>query len=187
MIQDTITNLQNHGFDVTLAATNEEAIKKVYELIPEGSQVMTMSSTTLDTLGVSKEFNESGKYQPVRAKLYSGDPTGRSLASLPDFAIGSVNALTETGELLIASASGSQIPAYAFGAKKVVFVVSTQKITADLTAALKRINDVVVPLEDARALKAYGSHTSLNKMLILNKEPVAGRTHIVLVDQPLGF
>ncbi len=187
MIQDTITNLQSHGFDVTLAATNEEATKKVYELIPEGSQVMTMSSVTLNTLGITDEINKSGKYQAVRDILYTGEPEGKHLASLPDYAIGSVNALTETGELLIASASGSQIPAYAFGGKKVVFVVSTQKIVADLSAALKRINEVVVPQEDTRALAAYGKHTSLNKMLIIYHEPTPSRIHVVLVDQPLGF
>lgn len=187
MDQKIIENLQGHGFEVTLVSTADAAAKKIYELIPQGSQVMTMSSVTLDELGVSRQINESGQYDAVKPRLHAGDAAAIPLAVLPDYAIGSVHAVTDTGELVIASASGSQIPAYVFGAKHVILVISTKKIVSDLNSALKRINEVVVPLEDARALKAYGSHTSVNKLLILNKEPVAGRTHIILVDQPLGF
>ncbi|MBP9817198.1 LUD domain-containing protein [Candidatus Shapirobacteria bacterium] len=187
MNQDLISNLKNNGFEVSVSVSSDDVIKKIHELIPEGSQVMTMSSTTLDQLGISQEINESGKYDAIKPKFYAGDAEARHLASLPDIAIGSVHAVTETGELVIASATGSQLPAYVFGAKKVIFVVSTKKISGDLTAALKRIYDVVLPLEDARALKAYGVHSGVNKLLILNKEPVASRTHILFVEQDLGF
>ena len=187
MIDNLIANLQKNGFEVSHFSTNEEVTQKIYELIPEGSQVMTMSSVTLDELGVSKQINESGKYDAVKPKLYSGESTAICAASMPQFAIGSVQAITESGELLSVSATGSQIPAYVYGAKKVIFVVSTKKIVTDLNSALKRISDVVAPLEDQRALKAYGVHTSINKILLYNKEHIAGRTHVILLDQPIGY
>lgn len=182
-----LDKLNQNGFEVITVATGADASTKVLELIPDNSEVMTMTSTTLDELGISDKLNDSEKYNPIRTKLYSGDPEARYHASLPEYVVGSVQAITENGELIFASASGSQLPAYVYGAKNVIFVVGSQKIVANLEAGLKRINEEILPLEDARALKAYGVHSSVNKILILNKEPVANRTTIIFVDQPLGF
>lgn len=187
MNKTILDKLNENGFEVITVATGAEASAKVLELIPENSEIMTMSSTTLDTLGLTEKLNDSEKYNPIRAKLYSGDPEARYHASLPEYVVGSPQAITENGELIFASATGSQLPAYAYGAKNVIFVVGSQKIVTNIDAGFKRIKDEIFPLEDARALKAYGVHTSINKLLIINKEPVANRTTIIFVDQPLGF
>ena len=187
MEQKIIDNLTNNGFEVYSFETNEEVISKVHELIPEGSQVMTMTSTTLDELGISSEINESGKYDSVKTKLYSGDEVAKTTASVPDYAIGSVHAVTESGQLVIASATGSQLPAYVYGGKSVIFVISTQKIVTDLDAALKRIYDYVLPLENERAMKAYGVGSGVNKLLIINKEATPSRIKILFINQKLGF
>ncbi len=187
MEQKIVENLTKNGFEVYSFETNEEVLAKVHELIPEGSEVMTMTSVTLDQLGITAEINESGKYKAVKPLLYGGDPTGKSKASIPEFAIGSVHAVTENGQLVIASATGSQLPAYAYGGSSVVLVVSTQKIVTDLDAAFKRIYDYVLPLEDERAMKAYGVNSSVNKLLVINKESAPSRIKILFVNQKLGF
>ena len=115
-----------------------------------------------------------------------GDEIRRETAA-PDVMLGSVHAVTETGSLMAASMSGSQLAPYVAGAGRVIFVVGTQKIVADIEEGLERINEYAFPLEDARALQAYGIHSGVNKVLIINREIVPGRITVVLVDQVLGF
>ena len=105
----------------------------------------------------------------------------------PQVMLGSVHAVTETGSLLAASSSGSQLAPYAAGAGRVILVVGGQKIVADVDAGLRRITEYAFPLEDARAMEAYGMHSGVNKVLIINREVVPGRITVVLVDEVLGF
>jgi len=111
----------------------------------------------------------------------------RRLTSSPDVMLGSVHAVTETGSLLTASMSGSQLGPYVSGAGKVILVVGTQKIVSDLEEGLRRINEYAFPLEDARAQAAYGIHSAVNKVLIINREIVAERITVVLVGEAIGF
>ena len=111
----------------------------------------------------------------------------RRLSAAPDVMLGSVHAVTETGSLLAASMSGSQLGPYASGAGRVILVVGTQKIVSDLEEGLRRINEYSFPLEDARAQAAYGIHSAVNKVLIINREIVPERITVVLVDEALGF
>ena len=111
----------------------------------------------------------------------------RRLTSSPDVMLGSVHAVTETGSLLTASMSGSQLGPYASGAGKVILVVGTQKIVSDLEEGLRRINEYAFPLEDARAQAAYGIHSAVNKVLIINREIVAERITVALVGEAIGF
>ncbi len=113
----------------------------------------------------------------------------QKLGAAPEYVIGSVHTVTEDGHvLIIASASGSQLPAYVYAAEHVIWVVGTQKIVKNIEEGMKRIYKYVLPLESARAHKAYGvPGSSVNKLLIVNKEPVPNRITIILVQQPLGF
>ena len=111
----------------------------------------------------------------------------RRLISAPDVMLGSVHAVTETGSLVAASAGGSQLGPYAAGAGRVILVVGTQKIVSDLDEALRRIDEYALPLEEARAQAAYGKHTGVNKILIINRELLPGRITVVFVDEVLGF
>ena len=188
----TIASLESKGFKVYVAEDGKGAFKKVFEIIPEGAEVMDNTSTTLDTLGISKEIQESGKYQSVRKKVMSSNQKDmrdamRKMVSMSDYAIGSANAVTENGEIVIASNSGSQLPTYAFNANKVIWVVGTQKIVKNIDEALERIEKYSLPLEDARAQKAYGMHSGINKILIVKGEGMPGRIQIIFVKEKLGF
>ncbi|HEY8791608.1 MAG TPA: LUD domain-containing protein [Gaiellaceae bacterium] len=159
---------------------------------PAGSEVHSGASRSLEVSGISEELEKSGRHELIGPRIWSMDRETqadeiRRLSSSPDFMLGSVHAVTETGSLLAASASGSQLGPYAAGAGKVILVVGTQKIVSDLDEGLRRVYDYVFPLEDARAEAAYGVHSGVNKILIVNREWEPGRTTVVLVDQALGF
>jgi hypothetical protein len=95
--------------------------------------------------------------------------------------------VTETGQVIIASKTGSQLAGYVAGAAHVIWVVGTQKIVPTLEDGMERIEEYTLPLENARALKVYGASSSINKLLIVNKEYMPGRTTMVLVKEKLGF
>lgn len=191
-IDTAIASLKINGMEAMSVATGADAKAKLMELIPAGAHVMNMTSVTLDMISAAKEINESGNYEPVRAKLSdkSTPPDRkRELGAAPQVAIGSVHALTEDGHLMIASNTGSQLPAYAYGAAHVIFVVSSQKIVKNMEEGMKRIYEHVLPLESARANKAYNITTGSNvsKLLIINKEVQKGRIMVIIVGEKLGF
>jgi len=191
-VQRTAAALEANGISVLRAADAADAKRIVLGLIPNGSQVHHGASLSLEEAGISEEIEQSGRYEPLRPRLWSMDRETqadeiRRLSSSPDVMLGSVQAVTETGSLVTVSASGSQLGPYASGADLVIVVVGTQKIVFDLEEALRRIDDYVFPLEDARAQAAYGVHSGVNKVLIVNREYTPGRTTVVFVDEDLGF
>ena len=112
-------------------------------------------------------------------------PEMKAIAGQPDYALGSVHAITRDGTLVIASASGSQLASYAWGAANVIFVVGVQKPSRP-EAAHERIVEHSLPLEDARAYAAYGQNSRVGKVLQIHQED-PGRIHVVLIRQPVGF
>jgi hypothetical protein len=123
--------------------------------------VLTAASETLRLSGIDEDINTSGRYQAVKPRilamdrLSSADDIRRLLAS-PDIVVGSVAALTETGSLVVASANGSQLPAYAGGAAGAIWIVGAQKVLPDLSTALRRVEDHCLPLESARTQGSTG-------------------------------
>lgn len=193
-IDKAVEALKLNGVDAKFVETSEDAKKEALSLIPEGSEVLTMTSVTLKEIGLAKEINESGKYDSVRNKLNSMDRKKegslmQKLGAGPDFAIGSVHAVTEEGSVLIASNTGSQLSAYVGGASHVIWIVGTQKIVRNIDEAFKRIYEYVLPLEADRANKAYKSTSGSNvsKLLIVNKEVKPGRITLIFVNESLGF
>jgi L-lactate utilization protein LutC len=184
--------LEANGITVLRARDAADARRMVLGLIPEGAEVHHGASQTLEVTGITAELEQSGRYEPLRPRIWSMDRATqadeiRRLSAAPQVMLGSVHAVTETGSLIGASSSGSQLAAYAAGAGRVILVVGGQKIVADVEEGLRRIDDYAFPLEDARALEAYGVHSGVNKVLIINREVVPGRITVVLVDEVLGF
>jgi len=193
-IQKAIAALKANGINVFLTNNSQDAREKALELIPLGAEVMTMSSVTLDTIGLTKEINESGKYNSVKAKLMKMDRKTQALemqkmGAAPEYAIGSVHAVTEDGKILIASNTGSQLPSYAYGSAHVIWIVGTQKIVKDEEGGKKRIYEFVLPLESERINKVLGTNSGsfVSKLLIINKEIKPGRLTVILVKENLGF
>jgi hypothetical protein len=187
----TTTALEEHGFSVEIANDLDSARHAVLARIPEGSSVMTNTSVTLEESGITAAVNGGGPYESVRNKMMALDfetqaQEMKAIAGQPEFALGSVHAVTADGVLVIASASGSQLASYAWGAANVIFVVGAQKLVPTLQAARERIVEHSLKLEDARALAAYGQNSSVGKVLEIHQER-PGRIHIVLVKQVVGF
>jgi LUD domain len=191
-VRRTAAALEANGITVYRAPNNAEAKRIVLDLIPVGSQVHHGASQSLDASGIAEEIERSGRYEPLRSRVFSMDRATqadeiRRLTASPDVMLGSVNAVTETGSLVAASATGSQLGPYVSGAGKVILVVGTQKIVPDLQDALRRIDEYVFPLEDARTQAAYGVHSGVSKLLIINREWTPERITVVLCDEALGF
>jgi YkgG family uncharacterized protein len=191
-VKRTAAALEANGISVLRAADAAEAKRIVLGLIPDGSHVHHGASRSLEVSGITDEIEKSGRYEPLRPRIWSMDRRTqadeiRRLTSAPDVMLGSVHAVTETGSLVAVSASGSQLGPYAAGAGRVILVVGTQKIVSDLEEGLRRIDEYVFPLEDARAQAAYGVHSAVNKVLIINGEITPGRITVVFVDEVLGF
>ena len=194
VVDKTIESLKSNGIDAEFVETGEMAKKVILSLIPKGSEVMTMTSVTLGEVGLDEEINRAdSKYNPVRDRMYSLDRNTQAqemnkLGGAPEFVLGSVHAVSEDGKVLIASNTGSQLGAYAYGALNVIWVVGVQKIVKDLDEGIKRIYEYVLPLESERAHKAYGVEGSnVSKLLIINKEINPKRIKIIFVGEKLGF
>src|ERR1700704_3501360 len=184
--------LEANGIKVLRAADAAGAKRMVMDLIPVGAQVHHGASQTLDMTGITAAIEKPGRYDLLRPHLGGMDSKTqadeiRRLSAAPDVMLGSVHAVTETGSLLAASMGGSQLGPYVSGAGRVILVVGTQKIVADIDEGLRRINEYSFPLEDARINAAYGIHSGVNKVLIINREITPGRITVVLVDEVLGF
>jgi len=182
--------LEANGIKVIVAANGEEAKAKVLELIPEGAEVFTGLSTTLETIGLPAEVDKH--YNSVRAKLATMDRAtqGREMikmGAVPEWMVGSVHAVTEDGTVVIVSNTGSQLAGYAASAAHVVWVVGAQKIVPNLDEAFKRVREYTYPREDERMLQAYGMNSNISKWLIVQKEVMPNRTTMIIVKENLGF
>ena len=191
-VRRTAAALKANGITVLRAANSAEAKRLVLDLLPAGSQVHQGASQSPQDSGIAEEIERSGRYEPLRPRVFGVDRATqadeiRRLTAAPDVMLGSVHAVTETGSLVAASVSGSQLGPYVSGAGKVILVVGTQKIVPDLEDALRRIDEYAFPLEDACAQAAYGVHSGVNKILIVNREWTPDRITVVLCDEGLGF
>lgn len=189
-VNKTVEALKENNIQAIVAKDSNDAKNIVLKMIPKDMSVMTMTSVTLDETGIAKEINESRNFNSARSKLSTTEDAKEKkvIANIPDYVVGSVHAVTEDGKVIIASNTGSQLPAYVYTADHVIWVVGTQKIVSNLEEGMKRVYDYVLPLESERAKKAYGVPGSfVSKLLIVNKEVVPNRVTIVFVPEKLGY
>lgn len=197
-ISRTVRGLKERGFEPMVVATKEEALAKVKELIPAGASVMNGASVTLQEIGFVDHLKGEGHgwdnlHKGIVEEKDAEKQKGLRRAALTsEYYAGSVHGLAETGEMLIASNTGSQLPHIVYSSPNVIFVVGTQKIVPTLADAYKRLHEHVVPLEDARMKQVYGPQagTAVNKIFVYNRENASftGRKiHVVLVKEKLGF
>ena len=191
-IERTAKALEANNIHTLIAENGEEAKRLFFELVPDGSEIFLGASVTLETLGIKDEIDKSGRFDALRPKMFAMNRETQSreirkLSGAPDYAAGSVQAVTEDGQVLIASNSGSQLGPYASGAGKVIWVVGAQKIVRDLNEGLRRIQEYNYPLEEQHMQQLYGVGTHINKVLIVNGELRPNRITIIIVKEKLGF
>lgn len=191
-IERTASALEANNIHTLIAEDGEEAKRLFFELVPEGAEVFLGASVTLETLGIRDEIDKSGKYDALRPRMFAMDRATqgreiRKLVGAPDYAAGSVHAVTEDGRVLIASNTGSQLGPYASGAGKVIWVVGAQKIVKDVNEGLRRIEEYSYPLEEVHMQELYKMSTNVNKILIVNREIRPNRITMIIVKEELGF
>ncbi|MFF4273564.1 nuclear transport factor 2 family protein [Streptomyces sp. NPDC001536] len=191
-LERTAAALRANGFAAEILDDAAAARIRVKDLVPEGASVFTGASETLRLSGIDEDINTGDRYDAIRPRVLTIDrATGadeiRKLVATPEYVVNSVAAVTETGSLVLASGSGSQLPANAGGAAHAVWIVGAQKVVPDLGTALRRVEEHALPLEDARAQAVYGMPSAVNRLLILNAEPRPGRGTVLLLREAIGY
>jgi len=195
-LQKTIEAVKARGIMVELVETKEAALARLQTLIPAGSVVMTGGSVTLTQIGLDALLiSGNHPWRNFKADLLAEkDPTKQSAmrlqGTLAEYFLGSVNAIAETGELVFASATGSQLPAYAYSSRNVIWVAGAQKITPSLDEALRRVREYVLQMESERQKNVGNKGGSfIGRILIFEREPAYLRRnlHLILVNEVLGF
>ena len=184
--------LTANNFAVEILDHAAAARARITDLIPAGASVFTGASETLRRSGIEADINSGERYEALRRRGLAMDRTTqmdeiRRMLASPDVIVGSVAAVTETGSLVVASASGSQLTGFAGGSALAIWVVGAQKVVPDLSTALRRVEDYCLPLENDRAMRVYGGPSAVNRVLILNAEPRAGRGIVLLLREAIGF
>jgi L-lactate utilization protein LutC len=196
-LQRTVEAVRARGITVTQVETRQAALPLLQSLIPPGATVMTGASVTLQQIGFEELLTaEAHPWHSIKAEVLAEKDRTKQIAlrrqgTLADYFLGSVHAIAETGEIVIASATGSQLAPYAYSSRNVIWVAGAQKITPTLQAAFQRVREYVLPLEDQHMKQLYGSQSGsfVGKLLIFEREaPYLHRTvHLVLVNEVLGF
>src|SRR5687768_17520982 len=157
----TVVALEEHGFSVEVVDDFDAARKAVLARIPEGSTVMTNTSVTLEETGIAEAINDGGPYESARNKVMAldfGTPLAEKEAGggQAEDGLGRVHAVTRDGTLVIASASGSQLAPYAWGAANVIFVVGAQKLVPTVEAGRERIFKHSLDRKSTRLNSSHG-------------------------------
>lgn len=190
-LEQTAAALASRGFQVQIADSAKEARRLVLDVIPEGAQVHTALSETIRAIGVAADIDESGRYDSIRSRIATLDRQTqgreiRKIAAAPDYVIGSAHAVTDSGEIIVGSGSGSQLGSYAYAAGHVVLVIGHQKLVSDIAEGLRRVREYSLPREHVRMQSIGRPGSLLAKTLILHYEPSA-RISVILVSETLGF
>jgi hypothetical protein len=183
--------LRSHNIEAIVVETGAEARERVLGMLPEGAEVHWGTSLTLEEIGLTPELLAEGRYGALRPRYLPMDRATqgreiRKMVAAPDFMLGSVQAITDDGALVVVSYSASQIGPYASGAGRVILIVGSQKIVADLDEGMRRAREHVVPYEDASLRKRIGVPTKLTKLLVVFEEAIPGRMTVILVREPVG-
>src|SRR5262245_13653577 len=193
-IEQTADALRAKGYAVHVVETGDEARDLVVGLLPEGAEVGQGASTTLEAIGLTHEIEESGRFDPVRARTRSMDRSTaeglramRKLGVGPAWYVNSGHALTVDGTIFVASNTGSQLAPLSFGAGNVIWVFGSQKLVPDLETGLRRLETHTLPLENDRMQGIYGIDSEIKKLLIIHKESRPERFTVVLIKEPVGF
>ncbi|MBI1971345.1 MAG: lactate utilization protein [Candidatus Wildermuthbacteria bacterium] len=194
-IDTAMKSLKERGFLPEVVSLAAEAFSRIKEIIPAGASVMNGSSRTLEQIGFV-DYLKEGRHgwnnlhdAILQEKDQAKQATLRKQSVLSDFYLGSAHAIAQTGEIVIASNSGSQLPHVVYTSPNLILVVGTQKITPDLEGAIARVKEYSFPLEDARMKEAGMGGSFISKLVILNREPpfMKRKAHVIFVQEKLGF
>jgi hypothetical protein len=188
-----IENCRSRGFEIEVLPSAESALERVIQLVPPGADVTTGSSQTLAEIGLLALLEEGAfgwRYRRTEIAQARSDEDRLALrrsATTAEYIVGSVNALAESGEAVIADFGGTRVGAYAYGANHVIWVVGINKVVSTLDQAIARVREHVLPLEVERVKKLWGVRCAVGKLMVIEEESQIGRIRLLLVGDSLGF
>lgn len=195
VIEETVKALQSRGVLAEIVETKAAALERIKDIIPAGATVMVSGSQSLDEIGFT-EFLKEGEHSwhnLAKEIAEEKDPTLHHQlllqSTMADFYLGSVHAISKRGELVFASATGGQLPAYCFNSPNIIWVVGAQKITNNVAAALERVMGYWLPQENEKQKRLGHGGSFIGKFLIFEREDprLHRKIHLLLVNEPLGF
>lgn len=195
VIKKTMAALTANHISVQLVENTKHALVALRQLLPPGADIMTGGSVTLEKIGfVDLLKSKKHPWRNLKDVLLAEKDASRQLilrkkSTLADYFIGSVHAITETGQTITVSASGSQIPSYAYSSNTVIWVVGAQKIVPTLEDGLARIRHYVLPLENQH-MKNKGLPGSNISMMLVYESAAWQRSrniHLILINEAVGF
>lgn len=197
LAQKVIKGLESRNMTGYYAADREEALKKALELIPEGSTVTMGGAMSAVEIGLvyalmngNYDFLDRNRMEPREALLKGYDA---------DVFLTSANAMTEDGVMVNIDGNANRVSYIANGPKKIVAIVGMNKVCDDIDGAMKRARNVAAPTNAQRfeintPCKKTGScanckspDTICCQFLITRYSRHAGRIHVILVNDSLGF
>jgi L-lactate utilization protein LutB len=194
IIKKTMKVLEDRGISTQFVETREEAFSKLKALIPPGSEIMLAGSTTLEQIGfVDLLISKKHPWKNLKDEILSEKDQVkqwklRKKSVMADYYIGSVQAVAETGEVVIGTEGGSQFPSYAYSSDNIIWVVGAQKIVPTLEDGIKRLREYALPLTDKRMKNLGYSGTRIGKILIIERETNPNRkVTLIFVNENLGF
>ncbi len=191
-IARTVEALRARNIHVIVANTRQEARNALIQLLPAGAAICDSTSETLDAIGFTAFVRGNPRYTNLHDG-YEAEPDLarrndlRRRASIVDYFIGSVQAIAETGEVFVASSTGSQLAPYAYAAKRVIWVVGVQKIVPTFDAAMQRVRGHTLARHDQWLAKMGRAPTPIGKLGIIEHESQAGRITLILIKELLGW
>ena len=198
LAQKVIQGLESRNMSGYYAANREAALQTALSLIPAGSTV---------TMGGAMSAREIGLVDAVKTDSYrfldrdtAPDRRAAMLAAYDaDVFLASANAITEDGILVNIDGNANRVSCIAYGPKKVILIVGMNKVCPDPDTALKRARNVAAPINAQRfgistpctktgsCMNCKSPDTICCQFLITRYSRHAGRIHVILVNDDLGF
>jgi L-lactate utilization protein LutB len=189
----TVAAIEGRGISVIRVKNAEEALAALKGLLPTRAEVMNGSSTTLIEIGYP-ELLQSGEVDWIdqHAVITAEDDSVRRdelrrKSVTADYFLSGVNAIAQTGELVACDRTGSRVGAWPFATGHLILVSGVNKIVPTLSDAFLRVQEYVLPLENARSFQVYGVGSRIGKCVILAREEAEERTVLILINQALGY
>ena len=197
LAETVIKGLKSRNMTGYYAKNKEEAVKFALGLIAKGSSITMGGCMSAKEIGLVSALKEGDYHFIDRTKL---EPREALLAAYDaDIFLSSANALTDDGILVNIDGNANRVSCIAQGPKKVLFIVSMNKICSDLDSAMKRARNIAAPANAQRfdiktPCKLTGKCTDCKsqdticcQFLITRYSRHTERIHVILVNEDLGF
>ncbi len=201
LAQTIIKNLKRRHIEGSYCATAEEAVKKVSELIEDGSSVTWGGTMTVRDLGIPQYLKDRGTLEVLDRDLVETPEEKQEMylkAFSADVYLSSANAISEDGVIVNIDGNGNRVAAITWGPKKVIFVIGLNKVAQNVEAALARARSTASPINAARfdiktpcqtdgvCHNCNSPESICNYVHFLRNSP-RGRHVVVLVGENLGY